>query len=60
MDRLKKALISAPALVTLDYSDDGGPIILVVDASLRGWGAVLMQIEKGTKKRHPVRYESGV
>jgi RNase H-like domain found in reverse transcriptase/Integrase zinc binding domain/Reverse transcriptase (RNA-dependent DNA polymerase) len=60
MDALKEALVSAPALVTLDYSEGAGLIILMVDASLRGWGAVLMQLERGTNKRHPVRYESGV
>jgi RNase H-like domain found in reverse transcriptase len=34
--------------------------MLAVDASLGGWGAVLMQLEPGTKKRHPARYESDV
>jgi hypothetical protein len=30
------ALISAPTLVILDYSEEDGTIILAVDASLRG------------------------
>ena len=52
MDALKLALTSAPALVQLDYSEDAGPIILAVDASLTGWGAVLMQ-EDSEGRRHP-------
>ena len=58
MDLLKIALTSPPALKTIDYSELAGLIILAVDASLKGWGAVLMQIFDG--KRHPIRYESGV
>ena len=42
MDALKLALTSAPALVKLDYSEGAGAIILAVDVSLKGWGAVLM------------------
>jgi hypothetical protein len=42
IDNLKMALISAPALVILDYSEEGGTIILTMDASLRGWKAVLI------------------
>lgn len=58
MDQLKLALTSAPALIALDYTPGAGTIILAVDASLYGWGAVLMQLDAG-KKRHPCRYESG-
>ena len=58
MKRLKIALTTAPALRSIDYSILGGLIILAVDASLTGWGAVLMQIDRETKKRHPCRYES--
>ena len=58
IDLLKLALTSPPALVSLDYSKDAGEIILAVDASLEGWGGVLMQLVKG--KRHPSRYESGI
>ena len=47
MDALKVALTTAPALVTLDYSSGAEEIILAVDSSLKGWGAVLSQmIEK--------------
>ena len=38
---LKKALTEAPALSTLDYSEEGGEIILAVVASGEGWGAIL-------------------
>ena len=61
MEALQKALTSAPALVAIDYSPEGGTIIVGVDASLVGWGGTLSQAEKGNdKRRHPVRYESGM
>jgi hypothetical protein len=59
MNALKTALTTAPALVSIDYKS-GGDIILAVDASLKGWGCVLMQVNTGTGKRHPARYESGL
>ena len=58
MELLKKALTEAPALSTLDYSEEGGEIVLAVDASGEGWDAILQQEKDG--KRHPIRYESGV
>jgi len=59
MDALKAALTQAPALVKIDYSEGAGEVILAADASLDGWGSVLMQLDdKG--KRHPSRYESGL
>jgi hypothetical protein len=58
MDSLKLALTTAPALVRLDIAEGAGLIILAVDASLSGWGMVLMQ-QDTEKKRHPVRYDSG-
>lgn len=60
MEILKEALTSAPALASLDYSEGAGLIILAFDASIRGWGAVLMQLARESKHRHPVRYESGL
>ena len=57
MSALKTALTSAPALVKIIY--DGREIILAVDASLKGWGAVLMQLD-ALGKWHPSRYESGL
>src|SRR4029077_6786571 len=59
MDTLKDALTNAPALATLDYADDAGEIVLAVDASGEGWGAILQQI-KEDGKGHPIRYESGI
>jgi hypothetical protein len=59
MSALKTALTSAPALVKIIYTDEAGEIILAVDASLKGWGAVLMQLD-AQGKRHPSRYESGL
>ena len=58
MERLKEALTNAPALSTIDYSEEAGEIILAVDASGEGWGAILQQIKEG--KRHPIKYESGL
>jgi len=40
MDELKKALTSAPALNPIDYESEG-KIVLSVDSSLAGWGAIL-------------------
>ena len=58
MDCLKFCLCQPPALLPLDYTLAIGSIILAVDSSLRGWGAVLQQLREG--KRHPSRYESGL
>jgi hypothetical protein len=58
MSLVVQELIKKPVLVNLDYTC-GREIILMVDASLDGWGGVLMQIgEDG--HRHPVRFFSGV
>ena len=52
MAALKEALTAAPVLVKIDYSEEAGAVILTVDASLEGWGAILGQEdEKG--KKHP-------
>ena len=56
IDALKEALTTAPAIVTLDYGPEAGDIILSIDASLLGWGAVLQQLVD--RRRHPARYES--
>ena len=55
---LQKALTTAPALVTINYSEEAGEIIVAADASLEGWGAILMQIVED--RRCPSRYESGL
>jgi hypothetical protein len=57
MNTLKTALTQAPALAKIDYSEGGGDIILAPDASLKGWGAVLIQLD-AERRRHPSRYES--
>ena len=56
---LKEALCNSLALKTLDISDGAGQIIMGVDASLGGWGAILQQ-EDENKDRHPCRYGSGL
>lgn len=57
-DQLKEILSSNPVVLPLDYEADPLNIIVAVDASLQGWGAVLMQNQRG--RRHPARYESGI
>ncbi len=59
MDTLKAALTNVLMLIRIIYSDGVGKIILAVDASLKGWGTILMQLDT-LKKRHPSRYESGI
>ena len=60
MDDLKNALTHAPALRPLDYQAEG-KIVLSVDSSFLGWGAILQQEEeRNSKKRHPSRCENGL
>lgn len=59
MEHLKAALTTAPALVSIDYTEPIRKIILAVDGSKKGWGAVIMQLDPNGH-RHPVRFESGV
>jgi hypothetical protein len=59
MSRLKHCLTSAPALVSIDYSEPMRLVVISVDGSKKGWGAVIQQ-EDSMGRRHPVRYESGV
>jgi len=59
MDELKKALTSAPALNPIDYKSEE-KIVLSVDSSLAGSGAILQQEEPKTGKRHLARFESGI
>ena len=58
MELLKKALTKDPALSTLDYSEEGGEIVLPVHASGEGRGVILQQDNNGN--RQLIRYESGV
>jgi RNase H-like domain found in reverse transcriptase/Integrase zinc binding domain/Reverse transcriptase (RNA-dependent DNA polymerase) len=59
MVELKEALTKAPALVSISYEEGAGLVIVAFDASKKGWGGVLMQLDE-KNKRHPSRYESGV
>jgi len=59
MNKLKKALTSAPALNPINYESEG-KIVLSVDSSLAGWGAILPQEEPKTGKRHTAHFESGI
>jgi hypothetical protein len=56
---LKHALTNAPALVKILYTEEAKEIILATDASLQGWGAVLMQLD-ALGQQHLSRYESGL
>ena len=60
MDILKTDLTTAPAIQSIDYSEEAGEIILGSDASLSGWGSTLMQAAADGKRRHIVRFDSGV
>ena len=57
-DKIKSILTTFPVVMPIDYNVNPLQIIVAVDASVLGWGAVLLQNHRG--KRHPARYESGV
>ena len=63
MEELNCALISPPALRPIVYVPEGDEgvsrLVLGVDSSLVGYGAILQQ-EDERGKRHPARYESGL
>ena len=54
----KTSSTTLPALISLDYTDRAGDIILEVDASLDGWGGVLMQLMN--EKRYLSRYKGRI
>jgi hypothetical protein len=54
---VKEALRNVVDLKMLDISDGTGQIIIGVDASLEGWGAILQQ-EDENKDWHPCHYVS--
>jgi len=56
MAMLKEALCNAPVSKTLDVSDGAGQIVMGVDASSEGWGAILQQEDKN-RDRHRCHYE---
>ena len=53
-DRLKRSLITAPVLC---YPSFDSPFVLETDASIKGIGAILSQVQKDDH-RHPVAYAS--
>lgn len=55
--QLKSVLSTFPCVLPIDYDFTPLEIVIAVDASLKGWGAVLMQVRD--KVRKPARYESG-
>jgi hypothetical protein len=63
MRKLKAASISAPALRPIVYTPNSegfvGVIVLAVDSSKLGFGAILQQ-EDHAGRRYPSRYESGL
>jgi hypothetical protein len=56
MQALKDAIISSPALVSIDYTSDR-PVYLAVDSSTRGVGWILSQ-ESDDGRRRPARFGS--
>ena len=42
---MKHALTHTLALVRIIYTDKAREVILAVDTSLKGWGAILMQLD---------------
>jgi hypothetical protein len=52
MAMLKKALCNAPALKTKGICDGSLQIVVGVDVSLEGWGAILQQEDKN-RDPHP-------
>ena len=57
-DTIKSVLSTFPAVMPVDYSLIPFILIIAVDASLKGWGGVMMQERDGV--RRIARYESGV
>ncbi|KAJ9481740.1 hypothetical protein VN97_g11726 [Penicillium thymicola] len=55
--KIKETLSTFPCVLPIDYSSVPLDVVIAVDASLKGWGAVLMQVRDGVRK--PARYESG-
>lgn len=58
MDILNLALTTPSILVSLNYSEGVGEIIIAVDASLKGQEKVLIELVQGEK--YPLRYESEI
>jgi hypothetical protein len=59
METLKLALTTAPALVKICYRPEFRDIIVGVDASLKGWGCTMGQLD-AEGERQVARYKSGL
>jgi hypothetical protein len=57
MNTIKQAIMSPPALSSIDYGEPALMVFIGVDASAEGAGAVLEQMGRDGK-RHPIRFES--
>lgn len=57
-DQIKSILTTFPVVMPINYDADPLDIIVAIDASVHGWGAVLLQNHQG--RRHPACYKSGV
>ncbi|KAJ5963047.1 hypothetical protein N7481_001456 [Penicillium waksmanii] len=55
---IKLRLSEFPSVLPIDYDFHPFLMIVAADASIKGWGGVLMQVRNGVRK--PARYESGV
>lgn len=60
MNLFKFALNSRPALISLDYTEGAGNIILAVNTSLEGWKGVLMQLVKKKDIYHDIKARFGL
>jgi len=56
---MNEALCNAPAFETFEVSNGTGQIVVGVDTSSQGWGAILPQ-EDNNNDRHPCHYESSL
>ena len=59
MHDLKHALCEAPALAVIEYGEDVGEIIVIVNASRIGFRIILIQVGRDGK-RYPIRFNSGL
>ncbi len=54
---IRDYICESAKVAVIGYEEGAGEIILMVDASPIGWGAVLLQVQNG--RRVPVRFDSG-
>ena len=61
MNLLKKQLTTALALKLINYYENAGDIVFVIDVSSYRWGTVLMQYTvELNQKQYSIRYKSEV